>query len=163
AVFGSLNPADVPKSPESFKPTVTSGPFKVTDRKQGASITVERNPNYYQAAQGLPHLDKVVFQVLPDQSTILTALQSHSIQTSWFLDVTKLDAYKAIQGYPTTFDQHPAGYELLVFNLATSTGHILEDLNVRKALGMSFNADDLISQIYKGSAVRTCDDHGGTP
>src|SRR5262249_18415558 len=166
AVFASINPAEVPKSPESFKPTVTSGPFTVDDRKQGGSITLARNPHYYQAAQGLPHLDRVIFQIVPDQDTILTALESHARTTSWFLDVTKLDDYRAILGYTTSFDLHPAGYELLVFNLASSTGHLLEDLNVRRALTMSFTPDDLIGQVLHGAngvAVRTCDDHGGTP
>src|SRR5262249_6842420 len=104
AVFASINPAEVPKSPESFRPTVTSGPFTVDDRKQGGSITLARNPHYYQAAQGLPHLDRVIFQIVPDQDTILTALESHALTTSWFLDVTKLDDYRAILGYTTSFD-----------------------------------------------------------
>jgi len=74
--------------------------------------------------------------------------------------VTKLDSYKAIQGYTTATDPNPAGYELLVFNL---TNPILSDINVRKALTMSFNPQDLITQLYKGAAKPTCDDHSGTP
>src|SRR5262249_52863058 len=104
--------------------------------------------------------DRVIFQIIPDQSTILTALQSHSITESWFLDLANLNVYRAISGYTTGFDQHPAFFESLFFHLPNP---ILADHNVRKALTMSFNPDDLIAQIYRGAAVRTCDDHGGTP
>src|SRR5262249_52899269 len=147
------------RSPESFQPTVTSGPFTVTDRTPGASITLVRNPHYYQAAQGLPHLEKVIFQILPDQDTLLTALQRHAITTSWSLDVTKLDAYRAIAGYTTAFG-YSRDTRLLYFNLQRP---LLQDLRVRQALTMSLNPDDLIAQIRHGAGVRTCDDHAGTP
>jgi peptide/nickel transport system substrate-binding protein len=81
------------------------------------------------------------------------------VDASWFLDVTKLDSYKAIQGYTTDTDPNPAAYELLVFNL---TNPILSDINVRKALTMSLNRADLITKLYKGAANQTCDDHSGT-
>jgi peptide/nickel transport system substrate-binding protein len=157
-VFGSMKPADVAKSTENFKPTVDSGPFMVKDRVQGSNITLVRNPNYYQ--DGRPYLDQVTFQIIPDQSTILTALQSGQIDSSWFLDVNKLTSYRGIQGYTTYVDPHPAGFENIVFNL---TNPILADHNVRQALTESFKVDDLITQVWHGAAVKTCDDHGGTP
>src|SRR5260221_5446038 len=156
-VFQSLKPADIAKSPENFKPSVTSGPFKVSDRIQGDHLTVVPNPNYYQT--GKPYLGQLTYKINTDQSTILTALQAGTITESWFLDVTKLDSYKAIQGYTTASDPNPAGYELLVFNLQNP---ILADINVRKALTMSFDTSQLITQLYKGAAKPTCDDHSGT-
>ncbi len=158
-VFGSMDPASIAKSTESFKPTVVSGPFMVQDRTQGDAIKLVKNPNYYQGPDK-PYLDGITYKIIPDQNTILTALQSGSVTESWFLDVTKLDSYKAIPGYTTGTDKHPAGFEQLVFNL---TNPILSDLNVRKALTMSFDSNVLIQQIYNGAAVKTCDDHGGTP
>jgi peptide/nickel transport system substrate-binding protein len=157
-VFGSIEAADIGKSRENFQPTVTSGPFKLQDRVQGDHITLKPNTNYYQT--GKPYLSKLTFKIISDQTTILTALQAGKVDASWFLDVTKLDSYKAIQGYTTATDPNPAGYEVLAFNL---TNPILADINVRKALTMSLNPDDLIAQLYKGAAMRTCDDHSGTP
>src|SRR5258706_2160249 len=157
-VFQSVKAADIAKSPENFKPSVTSGPFKVSDRIQGDHLTLVPNPNYYQP--GKPYLGQLTYKIITDQSTILTALQAGTITESWFLDVTNLDSYKAIQGYTTASDPNPAGYELLVFNLQNP---ILADINVRKALTMSFNPQDLITQLYKGAAKQTCDNHSGTP
>jgi peptide/nickel transport system substrate-binding protein len=157
-VFGSVKVADIAKSPENFEPTVTSGPFKLHDRVQGDHLTLKPNPNYYQA--GKPVLGQLTFKIIQDQSKILTALQAGKVDASWFLDVTKLGSYKGIQGYTTASDPNPAGYEVLVFNL---TNPILSDINVRKALTMSLNPYDLITQLYKGAAMPTCDDHSGTP
>src|SRR5262249_24623240 len=128
-------------------------------RKQGVNIVVEHNDYYYQGPD-LPRLDKVIFQIIPDPDTMLTALQSHAISMSWSLDPTKLERYRAIQGYTTGFPPHPTGAEWLLFKL---TSPILADHRVRQALTLSFNPDDAITQIYQGAAVRTCDDHGGTP
>src|SRR5258708_8393272 len=142
-VFGSIEAADIAKSPENFKPSVTSGPFKVSDRVQSDHLTLVPNPNYYQP--GKPYLGQLTFKIIQDQSKILTALQAGKVDASWFLDVTKLGSYKGIQGYTTGADPNPAGYELLVFNLQNP---ILADINVRKALTMSLNPEDLIAQLY---------------
>ena len=159
-IFQSVSPADIAHSPEYSKPSVVDGPFMISDRVSGDHITVVRNPNYYQAAQGLPHLNQITYKIIPDQNTILTDLQSGSITESWFLDVTKLDQYKAIQGYKTGTDQNPAGYEVLVFEM--QAGKILSDKVIRQALTMSFDTSQLITQLYKGAAKPTCDDSAGT-
>ena len=165
--FGNVAPADVAKSPQNFKPTVVSGPFMISDRVQGDHITVVRNPNYYQA--GKPYLNQVTFKIITDSNTVLTTLQAGSVDTTWFADVTKLSAYRALQGYTTTTDQHPAGYEVLVFNECSQVGvkgcartSLLQDKSIRQALSMSFNVNDIITKLYAGTAVPTCDDSAGT-
>lgn len=130
----------------------------VSDHKSGDHLTVVRNPNYYQGPDK-PYLDQVTFKIIPDQATILTALQSGQVDTAWFLDVNKLDSYKAIQNYTTYIDKHPAGWESAYFNL---NNPILADVNVRKALTESFDPNTLVTQIWKGAAVPTCDAGAGT-
>src|SRR5262249_45898620 len=44
-VYGSMAPADLTASQESFKPTVTNGAFKVASRVQGDNITIVKDPN----------------------------------------------------------------------------------------------------------------------
>lgn len=157
-VFGSMSPAAIAKSQEAFKPSVTSGPFMVTDRVQGDHITLARNPNYYQGPDK-PYLDQVTFKIISDQSTILAALQSGQIDSAWFLDVNKLDAYRAISGYTTHLDASPAGWEAAYFNL---TNPILADPVVRQALTISFDPNTLIQQVWHGAAKPTCDPGAGT-
>ena len=158
--FQNVQPANIAHSPEYSKPSVSSGPFMISDRVSGDHITVVKNPNYYQASAGLPHLNQITFKIIPDQNTILTALQAGTITESWFLDVTKLQQYKAIQGYTTAQDQNPAGYEVLVFEM--QPGKILNDKVIRQALTKSFDTSVLINQLYNGAAKPTCDDSAGT-
>ncbi len=158
-IFGSMDPASILKSTQNFQPTVDSGPFKISERVKGDHINVVRNPNYYQADQGLPYLDGIDFKIITDSSTILTALQSHSLDTSWFLDITKQDSYKAIPGYTYYTEQHSATFENIIFNLHDPT---LKDLQVRKAISMALDLDTVISQVLKGTGQRTCDEDVGT-
>lgn len=157
AVYGSMDPASIFKSENNFAPKVTSGPFILKDRSKGASITVTRNPNYYQA--GKPYLDQITFKITPDQNTILTDLQSGAAQTAWFLDINKLDTYKRIPGYKVVLDKAPASYEAIYFNMKNP---FLADLNVRKAITMGIDTKPIIQTIWKGIAVPTCDDGTGT-
>src|SRR6266581_4057227 len=92
-VYSTMDPAAITKSPQNLNPSVVSGPFMMSESKPGDHYTLVRNPKYYQAAQGLPHLDKVVFRIVPDQNTILKDLQSGTVDSAWFLDVSKALAY----------------------------------------------------------------------
>jgi len=158
-IFGSMDPASILKSTQNFQPTVDSGPFTVKDRVKGDHINVVRNPNYYQAAQGFPYLDGINFKIITDSSTILTALQSGALDTSWFLDITKQDSYKAVKGYTYYTEGHSATFENIIFNLHDPT---LADLQVRKAISMALDIDTVISQVLKGTGQRTCDEDVGT-
>ncbi|HEY7126465.1 MAG TPA: ABC transporter substrate-binding protein, partial [Ktedonobacterales bacterium] len=158
-VFGAMDPASIPKSSENFLPQVVSGPFQMQERVKGDHITVVRNRNYYQAAQGYPYLDKIVFKIISDASVMLTALQAGQIDTSWNLDASKLVSYKAIQGYTLTTTQYPDIFEEALFNLRNP---ILADLQVRKAISTSIDLDTIITQVRYGAAQRTCDDAVGS-
>ncbi len=156
-IFGSMNPASIRTSTENFIPSVSSGPFKVSERVKADHITVSKNPNYWQADKGLPYLDKIVFKIIPDATTVLTALQSGSIDTSWFLDITKLSSYQALKGY--TVGNTPGTFEELLFNLHNP---ILSDIKVRQAITMAIDIDGIIKVAVHGQAERTCDEDIGS-
>src|SRR5262249_14853881 len=96
-VYGSMAPANLIKSSESFKPTVTNGPFKLSSRVQGDTITVVKDPNYF--VPGRPYLDKIIFQVLPDVQTLTTAMQAKQVDTASFLPISSYDALINLSGY----------------------------------------------------------------
>jgi peptide/nickel transport system substrate-binding protein len=83
--FSALAPQAIKKSPDNLNPTVTSGPFLLSEYVPGDHFTLVRNPHYYLASQGLPYLDKVVFR-FADMDTILQDLQAGTITSVWFLD-----------------------------------------------------------------------------
>jgi peptide/nickel transport system substrate-binding protein len=155
-IFSKMSPGNILKSPLNLDPTVSSGPFTVTESKHGDEYTVSRNPNYYQAAQGLPYLDKIVFRIVPDQDTILKDLQAGSITSSWFLDVSKTPTYKSLSSYSLVTAPVSANYESIHFNLKNP---VLQDVNIRKAIAMAIDQPKLIQIARKGNAAPLCTNH----
>ncbi len=155
-IFKSIAPANVLKSSQNLNPTVTNGPFTVTTSKPGNEFVVTRNPDYYQAAAGLPYLNSIVFRIVPDQDTILTDFQSGAIDSSWFLDVTKTSSYQALKGYYLEHAPASAGFEAIYFN---ENNPLLQDLDVRKAVAEAINQPTLISVARHGAALPLCTDH----
>jgi peptide/nickel transport system substrate-binding protein len=151
-----MAPADVAKV---FTPLVTSGPFKFkseADHVKGDHITLVKNDNYFNAPK--PYLDSVTFKIITDQNTILTALQSGTIDTSWDLDIDKLQSYRQIQGYTQTQDALGGSWEAMFMN---TSNPILADVNVRKAISMGIKLDD-VQALWHGVAKPTCDDATGS-
>jgi len=157
-VFASIPPDRILNSPQNLNPTVASGPFMVTQSKPGSSYTVSRNTHYYQAAAGLPYLDKIVFRVSPDQNTILKDLQSGAVNSSWFLDVTKTVAYKALSNYTVSANPHASNFEAIYFNFRNPI--LGNNLDVRKAIAMAIDHQALIDTARRGYATPLCTDHG---
>jgi peptide/nickel transport system substrate-binding protein len=153
--FSSMAPDAILKSPDNLNPTVTNGPFMMSESKPGDHFTVVRNPKYYRA--GLPYLDKIVFRLIPDQNTILKDFQAGSITSAWFLDVTKTPAYKALANYSLVANPNASNFEAMYFNLDRPA---LKDVTVRKAMAMAINYNALIQTARRGQAVPLCTDHG---
>ncbi|HEX8036740.1 MAG TPA: peptide ABC transporter substrate-binding protein [Ktedonobacterales bacterium] len=156
-VFGSMKAADMTKSNENNAPSVSSGPFVVSDRKQGDSITVKKNRNFYMGPDK-PYLDGITFKMIGDTTTILTAAQAGQFDAAWFVPINDLDSYKALPEYNTGYDRVGTSYEGAYFNMKSP---ILQDKLVRQALAQSFDPKEIISTIWKGTATYTCDDNPG--
>jgi len=69
-------PADLLAAEESSRMPVGWGAFVIKEWVPGDHITVEKNPNYYRASEGLPHLDTVIFRFVPDSNSALAQLIS---------------------------------------------------------------------------------------
>jgi len=56
---------------------IGTGPFKFLSWEQGSSLTVVKNPNYWQ--EGLPHLDEIEFKPVADASAMASGLLADDI------------------------------------------------------------------------------------
>jgi peptide/nickel transport system substrate-binding protein len=161
-IFSTMDPAAITKSPENLNPSAVSGPFMMSEVKPGDHYTLVRNPKYYQAAQGLPYLDKVVFRIVPDQNTILKDAQAGSIDSSWFLDVSKALAYQALSDYQTIGDGGGTGtnaytWEAIWINFNNKI--LGGNPEVRQAMAMAVDQQSLIQVARRGFAGVRCQDH----
>jgi len=156
-IFQKISPDQILKSPESLKPSVSSGPWIVSEIAHGDHYTVVRNPKYYQAEKGYPYLDSIIFKIVTSQDTILSDFQSGNIDSAWFLDVTRTLAYKALRNYHIASNTNSPNFEAIYFNL---NNPILKDVNIRKAMAMAIDQNALIQNARNGQAVPLCTDHG---
>lgn len=155
--YSTMTPGDLAKSKEAFQPTISSGPFMVSERVQGDHITVKKNPNYY--IPGKPYLNSIVFKVFADSATIVTALQGHQIDTAFFLPVSSYDTLSAIDGYKLTPATVASNFEAWYLNL---TSPALSDVSVREALAISFDTKQQTHQIWHDLAKPNCTEAVGT-
>jgi len=155
--FASVDPGSILKSPDNLNPSVTSGPFKMSESKPTDHYTLVRNDNYYLASQGQPYLNKVVFKIVPDQNTILTDLQAGKADSSWFLDVSKALVYQSLSNYTVVADPKTYSFEAIYFNFNNKV--LANNVEVRKAISMAVDQSSLISVARRGLGGMLCTEH----
>src|SRR6266581_4297922 len=155
--FATMDPASVVKSSDNLSPSVVSGPFMISEVKPGDHYTIVRNPKYYQASAGFPYLDKVVFRIVPDQNTILKDLQAGSVNSSWFLDVSKATAYQKLSGYKFVGNPNTTSFEALYFDFHNKV--LANNPEVRQAMAMAVDQQALIDVARRGLGGALCAEH----
>ena len=156
--FQGFAPDKILTSPDNLDPSVTSGPFRMSESIPGDHYTLVRNLMYFRASQGLPYLDSVVFRIVTSQDTILKDLQAGSIDSTWFLDVTKTALYQQLSNYSLSANPDIANFEAMYFNFHnTILGKYPE---VRQAMAKAVDHQFLINTARHGEAVPLCTDHG---
>ncbi len=158
--YASMDPAAILKSADNLNPSVVSGPFMMSESKPGDHYTVVRNPDYYQAAQGLPYLDKVIFRIVPDQNTILKDLQAGTADSAWFLDVSKALVYNGLSNYTVSASQNSYLFEALYFDFHNKI--LANNVEVRQAMQMAVDQNTLIQVARRGIGGPLCTDHTAT-
>ncbi len=156
-IFQNIAPDQVLKSAENLKPSVSSGPWTMSESVRGDHYTVVRNSHYYQADKGYPYLDSINFKIVANQDTILSDFQAGNIDSAWLLDVTKTSTYKSLTNYHIVTNSSSPNFEAIYFNL---NNPILKDVNIRKAMAMAIDQNALIQNTRDGQALPLCTDHG---
>lgn len=140
---------DILENPHNFQDVVGTGPFKLVEWVQGSHLTLERNPDYFQ--EGLPYLDRVVFQVLPDESTAIIALEQGEV------DLVRLSTYEQVSSLENnpelrvTFEGQEA-FASLIYLLFNTRNEPLNNPQVRQAIAHAIDVDFIIQSVYFGSA-----------
>lgn len=137
-----VEPAD---NPANLAP-IGTGPFIFDSQAVGDRIVMTRNPDYYGT---VPEFDRLVFRLIPDRATAVAALQQgevgYSVASPPFGEAESLGEIEGIS-IATTPGQiiHWIG-----FNLDNPT---LADADVRRAIAMAIDRDELSDQIFFGLA-----------
>ncbi len=144
-----LEGQDITKSPLARRP-VGTGPFRFKEWVSGQKIVLEANPTYF---EGRPYLDRYVYRLIPDTSTMYMELKAGGIDQMGLTPVqyarqTDSPRFKAaFQKY-----RYPSnGYLYLGYNLRHPT---FKDKRIRQAITAAINKDELIQGVLFGMGQR---------
>ncbi|WP_433429818.1 ABC transporter substrate-binding protein [Nonomuraea sp. CA-141351] len=125
-----------------------TGPFKVKNRVASQSITLARNDAYWGEK---PKVPAVEFRVIPDESSIVSAMQSGNVQLAVFND--PLVAQTAEGGGTITVAKTPQlNYHVLQLNAQHGD---LKDVNVRLAIQCAIDRKQVLDTAALGEGEVT--------
>jgi peptide/nickel transport system substrate-binding protein len=141
---------DIATNPANAR-LVGTGPFRFAEYRPGEYYRLERNPAYREA--GRPHLDGIVYRVMPDRAAIAAALEANQIQLSAFSAVPLSDLARiaAVPGIAVV----PGGYEGITYQLTVEINHRrreLADVRVRRAIAHAIDRRFVVETIFLGYA-----------
>jgi peptide/nickel transport system substrate-binding protein len=71
-----LTPAEMLADEDINRKPLSFGPFKVVEWVAGDHLTLEKNPTYWRASEGLPKLDTLIYRFIPDTNQLIAQLAS---------------------------------------------------------------------------------------
>ena len=141
---------DLRNNPANQTP-IGTGPFKFSEWKRGQYVKLVRNDDYWQ--KGLPYLDSIFFQVIPDAESRMLALENGSVQVASFgdIDFAFLPQIKANPNLEVT----TKGYEFagpMAWIEMNERVKPLENKSLRQAITHAIDRDFIAKRIFFGAA-----------
>lgn len=123
-----------------------TGPFAFNEWIQGQSVELDAFADYW---DGAPTVDDISIRVLPDESSMLSALQANEVDLGVFTNPAVIEQ----AADPLSVEQAPAlGY--FPFFLNSSRGP-LQEQEVRQAIACAVDREELIDTALFGFGVPT--------
>jgi peptide/nickel transport system substrate-binding protein len=139
---------DIRNNPWNAKP-VGTGPFKFKEWVKGSHVILERNERYFR--KGQPYLDRIVYQVLPDQATRVAAFETNQVDLVPYTGIPNVEASRIRQLAHAVMTT--SGYEAqalhmwLEFNLRKAP---MNDVAVRRAIAHAIDKNFVHQNIWFG-------------
>jgi peptide/nickel transport system substrate-binding protein len=132
-----------------------TGPFRLTEYTQGNSNTYEKNPIYWGSETinekefKLPYLDKLVYRIVKDEATRVTALRTGKIDVLEVVRWQDVDSLKKSAPDLKWNKWLATGGTFLAMRTDTKP---FDDIRVRRALNMAVNKEEIIKSYHNGNA-----------
>ncbi len=143
---------EIKDNPLNMAP-VGTGPFKFGEHQAGQFYRLTRNDAYWD--KGAPHVDELIFRVLPDRAAAANSLEAGEIQMAAFsmVPLVELDRLGKIDGLEVV----TKGYEGLTYQLTVEINHRREQvgkLAVRQAIAHAIDKQFVLDTIFLGYAAK---------
>ena len=127
--------------------SIGTGPFKFQEWRQGESVTLVRNDDYYGK---VPYIDTYTLRIWPDQTAVVNALLNGEIDAAG-LEPADIAAVEGTPGitvvhYPTR------SFTYYEFNLDPEVTTKWQDKRVRQALLYALDRESIVNDILLGYA-----------
>ncbi|PID05149.1 MULTISPECIES: ABC transporter substrate-binding protein [unclassified Sporosarcina] len=147
SMFAISSPEAFEKGDDEYERNpVGTGPFKFVEWKPNETITIEKNEEYWQ--EGLPKLDRIIFQAIPDNSARLNALLSGEIDLAD--GINPADGVKIEDNDTLQLFERPSmnvGYLGL-----TVTREPFDKKEVRQAMNYAIDKQSIVDSFFEGRA-----------
>ncbi len=104
--------AAVEKNGDLQKTDGGTGPFMLSQWVPDNYMTLEKNPYYFR--RGLPKVDEIVIRIIPDESSLLTGVRSHSLDMASVSDGSVVKQAQTVAGLQVVQVREPQPPHLLV-------------------------------------------------
>jgi peptide/nickel transport system substrate-binding protein len=132
--------ANLNRLPYNLQP-VGSGPFVVAHYTPGVGVELIANPLYW---AGRPKLDRISYRIIPNENSLLIALQTHAIDLYWGAPEQQVRSLRALDGVHV--DAVPSyQFEQIAFNARRAP---FDDVHVRQAAAYAIDWATLSSRVY---------------
>ncbi len=153
--------AEVLESEEANRTPLGWGPFMISEWITGDHITLVKNPNYFRADEGLPHVHTVIFRFIKNSNTAIAQLLSGECdivtqdadledQTELLLEMQKHGVLEPAI-IPDTLWEH------VNFGINPAPSYdrpdFFEDKRVRQAIAYCLNRQNVIDRLLHGRAA----------
>ncbi len=126
---------------------VGTGPFAWDTWNKGSKLTLKKNKNYWRP--GLPYLDSVTWQVVPDDNTRNVMIQGSTAQINENPPFSTLDQLKGVSGAAVTlFPSTRTDYILMNQKRAP-----YDDVHVRRAVSYAIDREALVKTVLFGNGT----------
>ncbi|WP_420963552.1 peptide ABC transporter substrate-binding protein [Brucella sp. IR073] len=145
-----VNKASVEKNGANFvKPgvMVSNGAFKLAAHVPNDSITVVKNPEYWDAAD--VKLDKVIFYPIDDQAASVRRFEAKEMDIAYNFSADQIERLRKAYGDGVHVSPSLSTY----YYTFDTRQEPFNDVRVRRALSMAVDRDFLAKEIYSGSQL----------
>lgn len=125
---------------------VGTGPFVLESWTPNSELVFTKNSQYYVPER--PYLDGVQVNVMPDASSLVSALRSAQIDFANGLNYRDIEVLMELGGFePITL----TGAEQQIYVGANVTAKPLRDIRVRQAIAYALDRERIMSEVYRDS------------
>ena len=124
-----------------------SGPYQLVSWEREQQFVLEKHPDHYKGWEG-NHVDRAVFQIMPEESTRQLALEQGTID---WAQLSSADTYTALQGREGIKLYADPTLNQLYIALNTNNEY-LQDRNIREALSLVYDYQAHVEGVRQGLA-----------